>query len=172
MESSRKRLRLIKGKLVKSLYRAASIQYGSSSIRVPNCPSEGFVVNQMDRPSIIHHLNHHNNHDHHQPKQKLVPYNPNSTTAASFSSSSAAVDFILNQEKVTVPQKPKVSLYIPPDSTDTPTYHNYAKLDSESVDLKAASYISSVQERFRLEHINSERKQFPHHHQEVLQLHQ
>ncbi|KAJ8549863.1 hypothetical protein K7X08_033570 [Anisodus acutangulus] len=184
MESSRKRIGLIKGKLVKSLYRATSkpssaIQYGSSSNRVPNYPSECFDVNQMNRPSIVHHLNHHNNHDHHQPKQKLVPYNPNSTTAASFSSSSVAVDFILNQEQVTIPHKPKVSFYIPPDSTDreysnssTTIYNNYAKLDNESVDLKAASYISSVQERFRLERINSERKQFPHHQQEVLQLQQ
>lgn len=176
MESSRKRLGLIKGKLVKSLYRAAAAappkpssatnQYGSSS-RVPN---------QLDRP-IIHHLNH---HEHQQPKQNLVPYNPSSTIASSFSST--AVDFILNQEQVTIPQNPKVSFYFPQDENSidrdfksSSTTYNYAgKLDNESVDLKAANYISSVQERFRLERINSERKThyFSHSHEEVLQLHQ
>ncbi|XP_060192617.1 uncharacterized protein LOC132622101 [Lycium barbarum] len=185
MESSRKRFGLTKRKLVKSLYRAAAapkpspaIQYGSSSSRVPNYPSEGFDVNQVDRPSTIHH--HHN--DHQQPKQNLVPYNPNSTT---FSSSSAGVDFIMNQEQVTIPHKPKISFYISPtpestdreysnSSTTATTYSNYAKVDNENVDLKAANYISSVQERFRLERINSERKAhyFSHSQEPVLQLQQ
>ncbi|MCD7454242.1 hypothetical protein HAX54_024028 [Datura stramonium] len=170
MESSRKRLGLIKGKLVKySLYRAAvpkpssTIQYGNSS------SSSNRVPNQLERPSIIHHLNHHNNHDQHQHqpiKQKLVPYNPNSTIAPSFSST--AVDFILNQDQVSVPQNPRVSFYIPPaaentidrdfNSSSTTTNYNHGKtLDNESVDLKAASYISSVRERFKLERTNSER---------------
>ncbi|KAM3250728.1 hypothetical protein P3S67_023152 [Capsicum chacoense] len=193
MESSRKRLGLIKGKLVKSLYRAAAAaappkpspatnQYGSSN-------SSSRVPNQLNRPSIIHHLNH---HEHQQPKQKLAPYNPNSTTASSLSSSSTAtVDFILNQDQVSIPQKPKISFYIPPvaeNTTDqqeysnstkssgtTSTTYNYAKmLDNECVDLKAANYISSVQERFKLERINSERKAhyFSHSNEEVLQLHQ
>lgn len=165
MESSRKRIGLMKGKLVKSLYRAATaapkpIQHGSGSSRVPNnYPSEGFVTNQvMDRPSIIHHL--HQNQNHQPIKQNLVPYNPNSTTFT------AAVDFILNQEQATVPQKSEISFYVPPESSHTEysnsstatTYYAKTALDNESVDLKAASYISSVQERFRLERINSERQ--------------
>ena len=162
MESSRKRLGL--GKLVKSLYRAAAV--ASKPIQ-----HDVFIANQvMDRPSTIHHL--HQNQNHQPIKQKLVPYNPNSTTFSSSSTTSAAVDFILNQEQVTVPHKPKISFYVPPDqsthdreysnsnsSTGTATIY-YAKttLDNESVDLKAASYISSVQERFRLERVNSELK--------------
>lgn len=171
MESNRKRLGLIKGKLGK-LVKSSAIQFGSSSSsRVPSTyPSEGFIVNQvMDRPSIIHHLHRHQNH---QPiKQKLDPYNPNSTTFSSSSSTTtAAVDFILNQDQVTIPHKPKISFYVPPDqSTDSSssnssstttatTYYANTMLDNDSVDLKAASYISSVQERFRLERTNSERK--------------
>ncbi|KAL3344731.1 hypothetical protein AABB24_023929 [Solanum stoloniferum] len=157
MESSRKRLGLIKRKLVKS-YRAAAV--ASKPIQ-----HEEFVANQvMDRPSTIHHL--HQNQNHQPIKQKLVPYNPNSTTFSSSSTTSAAVDFILNQEQVTVPQKPKTSFYVPPgqsthdreysNSSTATTYYAKTTLDNESIDLKAASYISSVQERFRLE--NSERK--------------
>ncbi|WMV15249.1 hypothetical protein MTR67_008634 [Solanum verrucosum] len=141
MESSRKRLGLIKGKLVKSLYRAAAV--ASKPIQ-----HDGFVANQvMDRPSTIHHL--HQNQNHQPIKQKLVPYNPNSTTFSSSTTSAAPPDQSTHDREYSNSSS----------STSTATtYYAKATLDNESVDLKAASYISSVQERFRLERVNSERK--------------
>ncbi|OIT22739.1 hypothetical protein A4A49_31267 [Nicotiana attenuata] len=164
MDSIRKRKTgFIKGKLVKSLYRAAAspVQYGSSKVKAtapPTYSSEGMS------PRTVYHLHLHN----HQPKEKLIPYNPNSIIASSVSFSSDAVGFIVNQEQAAPPLKPKVSYYIPPQSTvgsngsTTGRGTYYGKIDTdESVDLKAANYITSVQERFKLERLNSERKLSP-----------
>ncbi|KAG8366763.1 hypothetical protein BUALT_Bualt16G0001500 [Buddleja alternifolia] len=74
---------------------------------------------------------------------------------------------IVNQDKVFPQQKPKVAFVVPHDRNNigVDSYDGgnnklenffYASED-EAVDAKAARYISSVQERFRLERTNSER---------------
>ncbi|CAN4079086.1 unnamed protein product [Withania somnifera] len=118
MESSRKRRTgFMKGKLMKSLYR------GRAAVK-PTTSTTNYSSDDSP-PQTIYHLHLH----HHQPKEKIVPYNPNSIT-------------IVNQEyKAAPPLKPKVSYYIPPQSIGVGT--------KESVDIKAANYISCVRERFR-----------------------
>ncbi|KAK4346181.1 hypothetical protein RND71_032520 [Anisodus tanguticus] len=137
MESSRKRRTgFIKGKLMKSLYRAVA-----TPVKPTTSPTN-YYSSESDSPQTVYHLHLH----HHQPKENLVTYNPNGI-------------IIVNQEKAALPLKPKVSYYIPPQSTQsngTKTRNNYyAKMDKsygdESVDIKAANYISCVQERFKLE---------------------
>ncbi|KAL3347053.1 hypothetical protein AABB24_025462 [Solanum stoloniferum] len=125
MESIRKRRTgLMKGKLVKSLYRGRAVK-----------PSNSTTNNiREDTPpgTPIYHLHHHH---HLQPKEKLAPYNPNSI-------------IIVNQEKAAPPHKPKVSYYIRTARDSNGTSNYYVDTD-ESVDIKAANYISCVQERFR-----------------------
>ncbi|KAK3036423.1 hypothetical protein RJ639_030022 [Escallonia herrerae] len=82
-------------------------------------------------------------------------------------STTSSVGFIINQDQVT-PQAPKqarVTFALPHDSHNYVGRDSYGKFDNpygiagdESVDLKAATYISCVQERFKLERMNSERK--------------
>ncbi|MCD9646320.1 hypothetical protein HAX54_036086 [Datura stramonium] len=148
MESSRgkRRTGFIKGKLVKSLYRSAapsstSTQYGSSSSKMiqPTTASPTNYYSSSSPPRIVYHLQLHNNHQY-QPKEKLLPFNPNNINIALSSSS-----FIVNQEQAAPPQLPKVSYYIiPPQCNGTNSTG-----DHESIDTKAAHYISCVQERFR-----------------------
>ncbi|KAL3379013.1 hypothetical protein AABB24_004769 [Solanum stoloniferum] len=124
MESIRKRRTgLMKGKLVKSLYRGRAVKASNSTTNYSR---------EVDTP--IYHLHHHH---HPQPKEKLAPYNPNSI-------------IIVNQEKAATPPKPKVSYYISTGRDSNSTNSNYHYVDTdESVDIKAANYISCVQERFR-----------------------
>ncbi|KAG5624549.1 hypothetical protein H5410_009767 [Solanum commersonii] len=82
---------------------------------------------EVDTP--IYHLHHHN---HLQPKEKLATYNPNS------------IIIVNHQEKAAPSHKPKVSYYISTNGTS-----NYYIDTDESSDIKAANYISCVQERFR-----------------------
>jgi hypothetical protein len=74
------------------------------------------------------------------------------------SPSTASVEFLLPQDYVFAqPQKQQVSFIVPADSSQ---HENliYGVAADESIDMKAANFISSVQERFKLEHYNSERK--------------
>lgn len=163
MDSIRKRKTgFIKGKLVKSLHRAAAspVQYGSSKVKPMATTTAPAYSSESMSPRTVYHLHIHN----HQPKEKLIPYNPNSVIASSASFSSDAVGFIVNQEQAAPPLKPKVSYYIPPQSTvgsngsTTGRGNYYGKIDTdETVDLKAANYITSVRERFKLERLHSER---------------
>ncbi|KAJ9135510.1 hypothetical protein P3X46_032688 [Hevea brasiliensis] len=79
------------------------------------------------------------------------------------SPSTPSVGFFVHQDYIIAPPKQnKVSFIIPPapDSNRdklTPFDKVYGVPGDESVDIKAASYISSVQERFKLERSNSER---------------
>ncbi|KAK6798877.1 hypothetical protein RDI58_006580 [Solanum bulbocastanum] len=145
MESNRKsRTGFMKEKLVKSLYRSAAPTHVTSS--PTNNYYSSFKYDDRSPPQTVYHLQLH----HHQPKEKLVPFNPNKINTTLSSS------FIVNQDQAAPPQKPKVSYYIPPKSNGTTdgTNYNYAKMGDtsygdESVDMKAAYYISCVQERFR-----------------------
>lgn len=65
---------------------------------------------------------------------------------------------IMNQEKVNPQPNHKVSYVIPPKTGTYGVFDNpYGVVVDEGVDAKAATYISSVQERFKLEHLNTER---------------
>lgn len=69
------------------------------------------------------------------------------------SKQAATVGYVVHQEYIITQLKPKVSFVIPDEALDS-----FDKgYGDEAVDLKAANYISSVQERFKLERINSER---------------
>ncbi|KAK3039083.1 hypothetical protein RJ639_028829 [Escallonia herrerae] len=153
MEANRKRKGFMKAKLVMSFYRATkptSTQLPYTTTGKVVKPSQsgansgGFIANP---------------HDHlvPQPKQKVAL-------------STSSVGFIINQDQVT-PQAPKqarVSFALPYDSHNVGR-DSYGKFDNpygiagdEGVDMKAATYISCVQERFRLERMNSEQAQSHH----------
>uniref|UniRef100_A0A5B7BPT2 Uncharacterized protein n=1 Tax=Davidia involucrata TaxID=16924 RepID=A0A5B7BPT2_DAVIN len=135
MESNRKRKGFVKAKLAMSFYRAAK---PSSPSKVKPSPSSsstasvGYVVNQ-----------------------DYVKVKPSP-------SSSASVGYVVNQDYVTPQPKLKVSFVIPEnagrDSSHGKFDNPYGVAGDEGVDAKATIYISGVQERFRLERINSERK--------------
>ncbi|KAK1423235.1 hypothetical protein QVD17_18532 [Tagetes erecta] len=66
---------------------------------------------------------------------------------------------IMNQEKMNPPPpKHKVVSYVIPQTTGTyGVFDNpYGVVVDEGVDAKAATYISCVQERFKLEHVSAE----------------
>lgn len=64
---------------------------------------------------------------------------------------------IMNQEKVNPPPKHNVSYAIPQTTGRYGVFDNpYGVVADEGVDAKAATYISCVQERFKLEHFNNE----------------
>ncbi|KAM3286839.1 hypothetical protein P3S67_025638 [Capsicum chacoense] len=140
MESSRKRRTgFLKGKLMKSLYRGGRAAAPPVKLS-PTAASTTNYSSEDDPPSTVYHLHLHQQQQ--QPKEKLVPFNPNSIIT-------------VNQEKAAPPLKPKISYYIPPQSTGreyskgTNNYYAARCVDTdESVDVKAANYISFVQERF------------------------
>ncbi|MFS8017521.1 hypothetical protein Hanom_Chr15g01381411 [Helianthus anomalus] len=75
-------------------------------------------------------------------------HNPHMTTLPPSS-------LIMNQEKVNPPRKHKVSYVIPQTTGTYGMFDNpYGVVADEGVDAKAATYISCVQERFKLEHVN------------------
>ncbi|KAK2968760.1 hypothetical protein RJ640_028153 [Escallonia rubra] len=118
----------MKAKLVMSFYRTTKPKPSQSGAK-----SGAFIANPRD-------------HLVPQPKQKVAL-------------STSSVGFIINQDQVT-PQAPKqarVSFALPYDNHNVGR-DSYGKFDNpygiagdEGVDLKAATYISCVQERFRLE---------------------
>lgn len=69
-----------------------------------------------------------------QPKQNIAP------------STASTVGYIIDQDQV--------SFVIPPDNR---TRDSFRKNFENPIDVRAASYISCVQERFKLERLNSER---------------
>ncbi|KAF5479840.1 hypothetical protein F2P56_000629 [Juglans regia] len=78
------------------------------------------------------------------------------------SPSTASVGFLLHQDYVVSQPKQKVSFIVPADNSRDLISSQYDSLygiaADETVDTKAATYISSVQERFKLERMKSERK--------------
>ena len=63
----------------------------------------------------------------------------------------------MNQEKTNSQPKHKVSYVIPYTTRTYGMFDNpYGVVADEGVDAKAATYISCVQERFKLEHVNAE----------------
>ncbi|KAK7855001.1 uncharacterized protein LOC112033429 [Quercus suber] len=103
-------------------------------------------------------------------KGKLMPFyraaKPSSTVQyttkvkpSQSSPSTASVEFLVHQDYYVFAQpKQKVAFIVQDNSRDliSPYDNLYGMPGDESVDTKAASYISSVQERFKLERINSE----------------
>ena len=77
-------------------------------------------------------------------------------------SSPASVDFIVNRDYMTPQPKQTISFAPQPEKTHETysTFENFYNsiAADESVDLKAASYISCVQERFRLEWVDANSK--------------
>ncbi|KAI3699928.1 hypothetical protein L2E82_44536 [Cichorium intybus] len=64
---------------------------------------------------------------------------------------------IMNQEKVNPQPQHKFSYVIPQTTGTYGMFDNpYGVVVDEAVDAKAANYISYVQERFKLEHVNTE----------------
>ncbi|KAL4568187.1 hypothetical protein LXL04_023794 [Taraxacum kok-saghyz] len=64
---------------------------------------------------------------------------------------------IMNQEKVNPQPQKRVSYVIPQTTGTYGIFDNpYGVVVDEAVDAKATTYISCVQERFKLEHVNTE----------------
>ncbi|XP_041002320.1 uncharacterized protein LOC121248032 [Juglans microcarpa x Juglans regia] len=79
------------------------------------------------------------------------------------SPSTASVGFLVHQDYVVSQPKQKVSFMVPADNSRdliSSQYYDslYGIAADETVDTKAATYISSVQERFKLERMKSEHK--------------
>lgn len=89
-----------------------------------------------------------------KPKPPIPSGNDNNHITTN-SNSDANVGFIVNRDYVT-PQPPKHKIAVaPPEYDSCKKFENfYGVVADESVDIKAAIYISSVQERFKLEQIN------------------
>ncbi|KAL2505410.1 Uncharacterized protein Adt_21031 [Abeliophyllum distichum] len=131
MESNRKRRGYIKPKTIMSLYPT------KKKIAGPAAPA-GFIVNsEQVFPQQMH-----------QTKQAAPP-------------SATSVGFIVNQDQVFPQQMQKVSIVIADGGRNSngKLDNFYSVAGDDSVDAKAAKYISSVQGRW-LEHVNSERKVF------------
>ncbi|XWS32625.1 hypothetical protein CRYUN_Cryun22dG0006400 [Craigia yunnanensis] len=71
------------------------------------------------------------------------------------SSTTASVSFRLNQDYM-ISQPKQVSFIVPADKNreNLSQIDNFGVAGDESVDLKATTYISSVQERFKLERVS------------------
>ncbi|KAL5717503.1 hypothetical protein ACHQM5_010491 [Ranunculus cassubicifolius] len=144
MDSSRKRRgpsnSFTNGKLVMSFYRAPSkpnpsFHYTTSKVKPSPPPSSvgytsiGYLVDQEF--SV-----------------------PSSNKKVSFAKSEPSRD----QEYMVASSNKKVSYMKAEGPRDTKGYLDYSSYGDELVDIKAASYISHVQERFRLERAASERR--------------
>lgn len=75
----------------------------------------------------------------------------------------ASVAYVVHQDFTIAQQKQKVSFTVPASDNRHDKLSQFDKffgvVGDVRIDNKATSYISSVQERFKLERINSERKQ-------------
>lgn len=77
--------------------------------------------------------------------------------------STASVGFLVNQDYAFTPPKQQKVSFILPDNIgqfDNP----FGVAADDSIDLKAARYISDVRERFKLERVNSERNKYQEKH--------
>ncbi|KAF8013111.1 hypothetical protein BT93_I1091 [Corymbia citriodora subsp. variegata] len=83
------------------------------------------------------------------PRQSPSP----ATTAAT-----TRVAYMVHQDVISQPKVQKVSFIVPDRGRDSQGQFDkvFGMPGDESVDLKATNYISSVQERFKLERVNSE----------------
>ncbi|XP_050233960.1 uncharacterized protein LOC126682351 [Mercurialis annua] len=133
MDSSRKRRGFIKGKLM-PFYRSSKPTSTTTTNVVNQYSSKVIKPSQSNSASATYIVHHHHHHHHHQ------DYN------------------------IVAPPKQKVSFIVPAaaDHQKNRADKLLSQLDKlygmdESVDLKTATYISSVQERFKLERSNSER---------------
>ncbi|KAI3717600.1 hypothetical protein L1987_69325 [Smallanthus sonchifolius] len=90
-----------------------------------------------------------------KPPTNMQPY-PNTKTFHKTTLPPSSL--VMNQEKVNPPPpKHKVSYVIPQTTSTYGVFDNpYGVVVDEAVDAKAATYISCVQERFKLEHVNNE----------------
>lgn len=100
-----------------------------------------------------------------QPPYSTKPPKPtaaNSSPAPPGAAAGPAVGFIImNQEQIFPQPTPKVAFVVAADRNRGLLENFYGgAAEDEGVDAKAAKYISSVQERFRLERVNSERQNF------------
>ncbi|OWM71422.1 uncharacterized protein LOC116194461 [Punica granatum] len=89
-----------------------------------------------------------------KPSSSTVQYSTKATPNGQTSKQTVTVSYVVQEYIITQP-KPKLSFVTPEKGRAEPFDVAYG---DEAVDLKAANYISSVQERFKLERINSERK--------------
>lgn len=82
---------------------------------------------------------------------------PNQSTACPNS-----VGIVVHQDYAIAQPKPKVTFVVADNCRDLVSQLEevYGVVGDESVDSKAALYISTVQERLKLERVNSERKKF------------
>ncbi|WOH04993.1 hypothetical protein DCAR_0624405 [Daucus carota subsp. sativus] len=130
MESNGKlRKGIMKAKLTMSFYRAAKPSPLPYSTSKPKLYNNNMEVANQIIPD--------------QPKQNIAP------------STASTVGYIVNQDQAHTQPK-QVSFAIP---SDTDTRDSYRKKYDNPIDVRAASYISCVQERFKLERLNSERTQ-------------
>ncbi|KAG2714910.1 hypothetical protein I3760_03G050600 [Carya illinoinensis] len=92
----------------------------------------------------------------------IVQYTSKLAKPSQSSPSTASVGFQVHQDYVASQPKQKVSLMVPADDSRDLISSQYDSLSGmvadETVDAKAATYISSVQERFKLERMKSEHK--------------
>lgn len=108
-----------------------------------------------------------------KPSTTMQPYNTNTKTAKTSHNVSSHIkptitnqkttpspsSLIMNQEKVnTQPKHMHRVSYVVPKTTNTyGMFDNpYGVVVDDAVDAKATTYISCVQERFKLEHVNND----------------
>ncbi|KAL6325601.1 hypothetical protein AAG906_023446 [Vitis piasezkii] len=68
-----------------------------------------------------------------------------------------SVGFVVDQEYVIPQPKQKVAFIIPAENGRDSLFGTYGAGGDEGVDAKAANYISVVQERFKLDRVNSKK---------------
>ncbi|GAV64258.1 hypothetical protein CFOL_v3_07776 [Cephalotus follicularis] len=107
-------------------------------------------------------------------KGKLMPFYRTAKPTVQFNSKvnpnqsypSSSFGYMAPQDYVIAQPKPRVSFIVPDNNRDKlgNLDNPFGVAGDESVDLKAAIYISSVQERFKLEGNNSERLKYQDQH--------
>lgn len=126
MESNGKlRKGIMKAKLTVSFYRAAKPSPMPYSTSKPKLCSNNWDMANQTGDNIVPD----------QPKQNIAP------------STASTVGFIVNQDQVHTQPK-QVSFVVPPNNS---TRDSYRKHFDNPIDLRAASYIACVQERFAVE---------------------
>lgn len=97
-------------------------------------------------------------------KAKLMHFHRGSKGKPTLSSSSASVGRVTHQDYVMAQPKPNKVTFVVADNNNSNRRDLVSQLEDiygiatdESVDAKASIYISTVQERWKLERLNSER---------------
>uniref|UniRef100_A0A803KWL8 Uncharacterized protein n=1 Tax=Chenopodium quinoa TaxID=63459 RepID=A0A803KWL8_CHEQI len=88
-----------------------------------------------------------------------VHYSNNRMRPNLSSASVPSITYLVDHQDFNSQPRQKVSLFVPEYTYKSVNeFESYfSTVDDENVNMKAASYISSVRERFKLERINSER---------------